>query len=99
MASSFRTGICAVQAGRDRQRHILKLDQPLGLALAGLKVDSGRVDAARESMAANWPIISLAVSMRALDFVVRAFGPRRSHSISVLTRLRRLSCWRLCDSR
>jgi hypothetical protein len=53
----------------------------------------------RASMAFNWPIISLAESMRALDFVVRALGPRRSHSISVFTWLRRLSCWRLWVSR
>ena len=53
----------------------------------------------RESIAASCPIISLAESIRAFDFVVRAFGPRRSHSISVRTRLRKLSCCLLCDSR
>jgi len=31
---------------------------------------------------ASSPIISFAVPIRAFDFVVLAFGPRRSHSIS-----------------
>ena len=39
---------------------------------------------------ANSPINSCAVSMRAFDLVVRALGPRRSHSISVCTGFRGL---------
>ena len=53
----------------------------------------------RPSISASCPIIALAVSMRALDLVVRALGPRRSHSISVRTRLRRLSICRFWASR
>ena len=85
---------------RTSQRHVLELHQPLRLALRGLKIDSRRAHRwSAQSIAASCPIIALAVSMRAFDFVVRAFGPRRSHSISVFTRLRRLSCCLLCDSR
>src|SRR5437660_8880476 len=46
------------------------------------------------------PILSLlALSIRALDFVVRALGPRRSHSTSRRTVLARDSWWRDCVSR
>ncbi len=40
----------------------------------------------RELTSFSWPISSCALSMRALDLVVRALGPRRSHSVSILTR-------------
>jgi ATP-binding cassette subfamily F protein uup len=49
-----------------------------------------RMRSAKET--ASSPISSPALSMRALDFRVRAFAPRRSHSISECTRFSSASC-------
>ena len=46
----------------------------------------------RELTSASSRIISIAVSIRAFDLVVRAFGPRRNHSISLRTRFDNDSC-------
>src|ERR1035438_1397328 len=48
---------------------------------------------------ANSPIRSCAASMRARDFPVRAFGPRRSHSTSRRTLLASAACCSDCASR
>ena len=63
---------------------VVQGDELLGLPVGSRKTDSGGLEVrVRAFISASSPISSLALSMRALDLVVRALGPRRSHSISV----------------
>jgi len=61
---------------------ILQFDQALGLAIGGGEIDLGCSAAGRMFRSASSSINSPALSILALDFRVRAFAPRRSHSIS-----------------
>ena len=79
--------ICEQVAAGDVVGDGVEFDELLGLAFGGREVNlRGRRDRVRILMSASSPIMPWALSMRAFDFVVRALGPRRSHSISVRTR-------------
>jgi len=73
-------------------------DEAFGLAAGGVEGDSGGGGARARFGILQLGDEELALSMRALDLVVRALGPRRSQSISIRTRLRRLSWARCCHS-
>ncbi len=81
----------------NRIGHPIERNQLLGLAVRCGKINL-RAGALASALSAppNSPISSCALSMRAFDFVVRAFGPRRNQSISVCTRFSS-AAWRfLC---
>jgi hypothetical protein len=90
--SSFAPGSTLKSLPGTSQATLLNSTSRLVWRWLASKSIPAELTAVRVSIAASWPIIAMALLMRAFDLPVRAFAPRCSHSISVFTLLRRLSC-------